>query len=224
MGAAASEKRSDLVMPIPRGPFHAVGYGFVWLIVTGSVGAALFNLSRPMATPVTALLASVAWLLLVGTMLAVARNVAGGTRQYLINCLGDFAARQLVWIEWRGEDSPHVCFGFQMGRGRPCYVRIRMDAIAKVEWRTGQASALAGRDMNDWYVSIKFDKRKSTITPLGRPYPHRFYTVGPSGPRETVEEFGLEFVKLLISAGARLAPTKDGRLYRRTRLMSGNAV
>lgn len=100
-----------------------------------------------------------------------------------------------------------IHFGFVLLGHRFIQCTFVIDQIESVEWHTGQASDMAGHDMNDWHVALWFDhndpikgegRRKWNL----RKPEQEVYVVGPSAPREHAEALGRRFVRFLRAAGA----------------------
>lgn len=208
-------KSIDTEMEIPK-EGGIPGLTVCYSIVVVFVGFAIFNLSHPYSTPLVGLIASGMWLVIVSAV-SVSRCIdEGGPYQFLVNRLGRFAAKQFVQIAPPdGKDTSVVCFGYRIRGRRFYYLKIPIDGIISVYWNTGQASSMAGRDMNDWSVALWYDtirvKTKSGASPPRKP--QAVYIVGPSGPKEGIETFGLSFVGFLGNAGAMFSQTEDRREF-----------
>jgi hypothetical protein len=184
----------------------------VYTIVAVTVALAVTNLRQWSAVPVIARGASVMWLLLVGAMVLETCRQEGGPLQFVINRVASLFAVGFVEVVRTEGGGSVVRFGGLMFGCRFPRLEVRLDGIVSVGWHTGQASALAGRDMNDWSVVVWFDFGAMTLSKARR-WPHRgqdVHCVGPSGPRAEAAELGARLVELLRGAGAALAPTEGG--------------
>jgi hypothetical protein len=180
---------------------------------------AISHLSHPRTTPWAGLIAAGIWMLMVGASLWATCDDDGGCGlfQFLINRLGAFAGRQFVQIQRPAGESPVVGFGYWIGRHRFYYFRIPISGIDEVHWSTGQATALAGRDMDDWLVCVWYDT-ESVIGRFGRGFfrgGQGVYCLGESGPKEKTAEFGRRLVAFLREGGADLVEMKEGKWVRR---------
>jgi hypothetical protein len=170
------------------------------------VAAAVFDLVNVRSMPLLAILASIAWLSLVMLILTASAQRAGGMRQYVVNRLGDFSKKQFVKADNSGSGPAILFFGYDMLGRELYYFKLDTRSVVSVEWSTGQATAQAGRDMNDWHVALWY---RHPDGPPHPPYPglrdERVYIVGPSGRRQTIEAFGRSFVAFLRDTGVQLA-------------------
>jgi hypothetical protein len=221
-GAMKETRNEDEVateMPIPyaitSGGRAALVVGYVLLF--GLTGLAVFHLAHPQTTPWVVLIAAWIWVLtFVACVWGAADEDGGyGPNQFLINRLGTFAGRQFVQIQRHPGETPNVGFGYMMGGRRFDYFRLPLRGIESVEWSSGQATALAGRDMEDWNVFVWYDTGLviRRFPRLVRTRGRWVYCVGDSGPKEKRAEFGRRFVDFLRDAGADLVETEEGRKH-----------
>ena len=189
-------------LAIPKSQGEAVFQFVMMSVVAFFVLVALFNLSRG-----EGLVVSLLWLALVTAALWTAGKEAGGWRRFLVNRLGDLLGRRFV--ESGPPEATEIRFGFQLAGRRFVQHRIALHKIKAVEWTTGQATHMAGRDMKDWTVWLWFDdddparverKRKW----LGRNAEQDLHGIGPSGRKDRTEALGLTVVDFLRDAGADL--------------------
>jgi hypothetical protein len=111
--------------------------------------------------------------------------------------LGDLFGRFFIEVDSIGE-SKEVHFGFELAGQSFIKRTVSIARIKSVEWSPGQATSMAGRDMNDWSVSVRFDsddpqKRHNLIEVLG-----------PSVARVQTETLGLAVVEFLRNSGVEL--------------------
>jgi hypothetical protein len=215
-------------MPIP--------YGITWrgrvalvvanVILFGFAGLAISYLMHSRSIPWVTLVAAGIWVLMVAGFIAGALIDDGGCSplQFLINRMGVFSARQFVLIERPLEAPPVVSFGYRVGKHRLFYFRLRLDGIDSVEWSSGQATAIAGRDMDDWSVFIWYDpglivrRFPRLIRSRGR----SVHCIGDPGPKEATAEFGGRFVALLRAEGADFEKLQEGRKHVRRQVVGPN--
>jgi len=137
-----------------------------------------------------------------------------GPLQFLINRLGSFSSRQFIHIQKRAGEPPVVGIGYWIGSWRFYYFWIPLSGI-DVEWSSGQATAMVGRDMDDWRVFLKYD-RSSVIGRFGRSLFRKgedFYSLGETGPKDKTAEFGRRLVDFFREGGADLVEAEEGRKY-----------
>jgi hypothetical protein len=169
------------------------------------------------------MIASVIWLALVTTMLWTPSKRAGGLRRFLTNCLGELFGRNFVEAVSLDAPAKEIRFGYELFGHRFIQRSVAIDKIESIECKTGQATDMAGRDMNDWSVCLWFDhgdpvksekKRKSRIW---RKPDQNIYTVGPARRKEITEIFGLSFVAFLRAAGAQLSGGEKSSYFVRSK-------
>ena len=160
-----------------------------------------------------ALIASCLWIAIVGWIVrdGMKNDDIRSIRIYLINLLGDLVGNHFAAVSYLDTDSREIIFGFRLFRHRFINKHILIDKIETVEWTAGQATGMAGRDMNDWRVCVWFDHGDPEKSEKQRKW-HRkpdqdIYIVGPSTPRVKTEALGLALISLLRSTGAALVPT-----------------
>lgn len=151
-----------------------------------------------------ALIPSLIWLALIASYVWS----TGGLRSFLLGQLGLFGQHFFEWGPPDGEPRD-VRFGFQLLGHRFLEKRIPLDKIESVEWCTGQATDIAGREMNDWQVWVWFDHDDPKRGEAQRKRRYRkpdqdLYGVDPSGPRDRTEALCLSLVSLLRRAGVDL--------------------
>jgi hypothetical protein len=133
-----------------------------------------------------------------------------GIRSYLIDYLGDVAGRYFVESRPEGVRPAEILFGFEFLGRRFIQRRVAQDKIDSVEWKTGQRTDMAGHDMNDWAVVLRFDH--------DAPDKKKFrdlHIIGPARRKKKTEALGLAFVDFLRNAGVPLERCgEDGRFVR----------
>jgi hypothetical protein len=215
----AKEMASNLQMPIPPKSRANVILKLVMIVVVFClVLLAVVNLCQGIA-----LVASILWLLLVTAMVWSASRQVGGLLLLLTNWIGDLFGRNFV-----SADSPEVqprCirFGFELLGLRLVERSILLDRIESLEWTTGQASALAGKDMDDWHVWLWYDHRDSGKTERQRRWGARkpeqdLHGIGPAGRKEHTEILARSLLAFLQTAGVDLVQGADPTCFvRRTK-------
>jgi hypothetical protein len=203
------------VPPTGRGCGVIFALVFVGGFVGGFVALAVDNLADWKATPTIGLVASVLWLAIVAFAIFVTLSALAeiGVRQSIAACLGEFSRHHFVEAG-RDGDRTVIDFGFTLFGIRFDYLRVTGDQILAVRMGTGQASAFAGQDMNDWSVVLWYRD-------FGKPA--RFfqglridevYIVGPAQARAATEPWFREFVEFLRAAGVALVPGEQENEFR----------
>ncbi|MHC4169870.1 MAG: hypothetical protein ACYSWQ_23220 [Planctomycetota bacterium] len=164
-----------------------------------------------------ALIASSIWLVLITMLVWWQSRKQGGLRRFLTNCLGDMFGRHFAEIPAQDLSPNGVRFGYELFGCRFINQTIRIDRIETVEWRTGQATDVAGRDMNDWHVCLWHDHCDPARSEKQREW-HRkpdqdVYIVGPSARKEKIEALGMELVAFLRAAGAALVQGEESNCF-----------
>lgn len=210
-----------MTIPRPRSDaaFEFVGIALVVLSVVVAIAAPAVSLWLAAPYFWLGLAASLLWLGLVGQMTWASCKDAGGLRRYLV----DIAARLFgrLFAETNTESPQALELGVYLIGRRFVQKTIPLDSIESVEWNTGQATDMAGHDMNDWHVCLWFDhnnlakSEKERRTGLRNPE-QDLRIVGPSGPKAETEALGLALVAFLRAAGADLidGPTPSGFVRR----------
>ena len=197
---------ADLHVPYSHGRLSLT---IVYLLIVFFYVVAACNLFYYRVIDNASVVASVLWIGLVTWIVVASIRQEDGIRQYLINRLGHYADQQLVRATSNG-DATTISFGYLLfGRFRS-YLSLDATAISSIDWSTGQASAIAGRELNDWHVAVWYHH---PLGPRRKPYPgvrdEEVYIVGPSGPRATVERFGQDLIEFLTSVGVNFSAGRD---------------
>ncbi len=196
-------------MDIPRSS------GAVFFIVSSTflgffVAVAISNLVDHEFVPLYAIILSVVWLLWVATFSIVVFTFdireAGGLRLFIINFLAMLSAHHFVEIIPQHGDDLIVRFRFTLLGHHFINLQIHRTELASVTWCSGQATSLAGQDMNDWQVHVSYDRKAKKRTSLSDYQP--LHIVGPPGPKHEAAALGGSLVDFFRSAGIELHPMK----------------
>jgi hypothetical protein len=129
----------------------------------------------------------------------------GGFRKSFIDFLGLYARKQFVECSPHDSGSIEFRYGYKLFKHRFLYFALPLEKIESVEWSAGQATSMAGRDMNDWIVFIWFDHddpEKSLKRQTSRKPDQDLYCIGPSVSKDIAAVFGQSLVDFLNRAGA----------------------
>ncbi len=196
-------------MRIPGSLGGALVDAAIYVIVIVSTLAAVFHLISARAMSGAPVIASVIWVFFVCMVVrSVCRN-EGGIRRFIVNRIGKFAPRQVAEIAGPCNGPMELRFGYDLFHRRFHYLKVRCDGIKTIDWGPGQATSLAGCDMNDWQVAVWFD-HDSVVKPTFSRYD--LYSVGPARPRSGTEALGNQFIAFLRGAGVAVARTDPARL------------
>lgn len=198
-------------MTLPKSRGEILWTTFFSLIVVGSTFLALFNLANSVG-----IIISVIWLLIVGWILGNECREAGGLRRYLIAWLAAFAGRRFALFASDDAHQASIRFGYEIFGHRFYQNDVEIKRIESVEWSSGQATSMAGRDMEDWSVALWYDHcnpERSKQRHMLRKPEQDLYIVGPSRRKEDTVPFGMEFVSFLSSVGAFLIRGEGENVY-----------
>ena len=196
---------SKLEMTVPKSLDTMVGAIVATAFLLFFIILGVFNLFNQIA-----IIPSIIWLMLIGMWLH-AGGKEKGFRRFAIDVLGYFSLNQFIRTTSRESGHNEIQFGYKIFGCRLFYLTIPLNKIESVNWSTGQATSMTGRDMNDWHVFIWHDhdnpaksQRKAKL-PYPLPHPDQdVYGVGPSGRKQEIEAFGHAVVDFLRNSGATL--------------------
>lgn len=206
---SAEPPPADPRLPLP--PEGGIcGCGCALVLVGVFVALAADNLANPSGAGALAVVggcASVLWLALVAFCLVLAAWQTG-LRGSAVAVLGAFARDRFA--DARPTDGGTVIgFGFQLFGRRFYYLRLAPDQITSVSIGSGQGTAHAGRDMNDWSVALWY------LPGGGRT--DEVYVVGPPRARAEAVAWLAEVVAFLRAAGVDLEPGEGETEFRHRR-------
>jgi hypothetical protein len=190
-------------MSVPKTKRAAIGamVGIVMLtaFIVLSVLLAIYNLSDW-----TAIIPSTIWLLLVGFMLGGFIKT-DGCKKITTDILGASSWNEFVrTVRWENGNS-ELQYGFQIFGRRFSYFTVAVEKIETVNWSTGQASSMAGRDMNDWHVVVWYDHNdpaKSQKDDMLKKPDQDLCIIGMSGTKAETSALGHSVLDLLRKTGA----------------------
>ena len=92
------------------------------------------------------------------------------------------------------------------------HLQIRRAKLASLAWSSGQATSLAGHDMNDWQGNVWYNRKGSKRwTSVSGYREEALHFVGPSGPKHEAVALGASLVDFFRSVGIELHPMKNER-------------
>ncbi|MBN2589399.1 MAG: hypothetical protein JXA96_06030 [Sedimentisphaerales bacterium] len=197
---------------IPKSRTEVTFQFLITLIVVVFVAIAILDIILGVA-----LVVSVVWLVLI-TMLIWSKNrQQGNLYRFLMNYLGNMFGRHFAEMPAQNSSHNEVHFGYELFGRRFLKQIIRIDRIESVEWYTGQATDMAGRDMNDWNVCLWYnhnDPVKSEKNSKWHRKPDQdVYIVGPSVNKEKVEALGTLLIAFLRDAGISLVQSEESNCF-----------
>ncbi len=196
-------------MDIPRSE-GAVFQIVLYAVVLFFVAVAISNLVDYESVPLYVIIFSVLWWLIVATSITLGIQEERGVHLYIIDRLANLSAHQFVEIIPQHGGDLMVRFGFTLLGRDFNQLQIRRAKLASVEWRSGQATSLAGHAMNDWQVKVwynrKGSKRRISVSAYREEAGH---TLGPSGPKHEAVALGGSLVDFFRSVGIELHPMKN---------------
>jgi hypothetical protein len=209
------ERVARLELPAPGGGCGVDALACFLSFFTGLAVYHLTTISHPPALGVVGVVAAVLWLGLMAFGFGSTFYVFGPCGS-AVACLGEFSKRHFVEAVRDGERAV-VGFGFELLGRTFYYLRIEHRQLVSVVMNTGQATALAGRDMNDWSVVLWYHYPHRHLR--RRPLPNfrggeEVYIVGPCGPKQQTAQFFGAFVAFLRAAGVELRPGEKENEFR----------
>jgi hypothetical protein len=216
-----AERKDGIVarmkVPSPHGYFGVV---FIAVFLSFFTALSIYYLIDYSDTPVYGLIAAVLWLGFVGVLFFATFHEIS-VRECVVATLGEFSLCHFVEVTREGERTV-IGFGFQLFFRRWYYLRVDREHIVSVDMSSGQGTALAGRDMNDWHVALWYrDPNAPPRKPIaGIRFDEEVYIVGPSNAKTTTEEFFQPFVAFLQSAGVALQPSEKENEFRTSKFGS----
>jgi len=194
---------SQITIPTPRG--RIVGALGLITFVLFFVVLAVENLLNH-----TAMIPSILWLVLVAVGIASILKEEKG----FVKFLGAFSSKHFAEVVETIPNAWDIHWGFRLAGRRLVYKVIPVGKIKSLEWSLGQASGLAGRDMNDWHVTLWYDHDDPIKCEQGTKWKLRYpdqepYCVNYSGPKEKAAALGREVLVLLETAGAVFVQGQD---------------
>jgi len=192
---------SHLEMLIPKSLAEVIFQSVMTLIIVIFALLAVVNLCLWMAV-----IPSLIWLAFVIMCIKSSAQQDGGLRPFLINVMGDLFGKKFV--EWNPNDPQPQCvrFGFQLLGRRFIQKSFQINKIESVSWHTGQASSMAGRELNDWKVWMYCDSG------VQKP-DHINYGIGPAMRKSRTEALGLSLISFLRNAGVDLVQADVPNCY-----------
>lgn len=129
---------------------HVFGCCFLTFVLVFFSALAASHLWNFASRSAFVLVAAVLWLLLVCYSAVIGLADMGGIGASVRGILGAFSWNQFLEVVAQESGRRVMRHGFRLF-GLPLYYRkVPLDRITLVKWSTGQATSLAGRDMNDW--------------------------------------------------------------------------
>ena len=180
-----------------------------WTALLFFVAVAISNLVDYASVPLFAIVLSVLFLLIVTISITVSIRDEHGLRLFMVNRMASIAAHHFVeTTSLHGDDM--VRFRFTLLGINFNQLEIRRAKLASVVWSSGQATSMAGHDMNDWNVVVWFNRKGSKRWISASEYREEdLHVVGPSGPKQEAAALGGSLVDFFRSAGIELHPTKN---------------
>jgi hypothetical protein len=202
---------------IPKSPGRVIAAVGLTSFVLFTVDIAVKNLQDH-----AAMIPSIIWLMLVTAGIVHQMREEKG----FVKFLEVFAFKPFAEVVETGPNTWDLRFGFRMAGHCLFYQGIPLNKIESLVWSSGQATSLAGRDMNDWTVVLWYDHDDPVKSEHKKKWKHYHpdqdpYSVNFSGPKEDAAILGREFLALLKNAGAVLVPGKDDCTFVRESARTG---
>ena len=172
------------------------GFGFI---------ASIFNLLIVRPLPLGGLIASLAWIALMSSIV-VSGCRKMGIRQYLVQWLGEFVRNRFAIFNTDETGTVTISFGYKVNTSRHYLLKVIANGITRVDWGPGQGNDPT-RD-NSWIVFMHFEREAVVFD--GGQSKWSLCSVGPSSPKAGRELCGEGFMRFLAANGVRLqVPPKE---------------
>ena len=153
-----------------------------------------------------AIIAPLLWICFVALIIWQGARTEGDYLKFAISVAAVFVGKEFVEVTSLGDNSPEIRFCIQIFGRRSNQWSLSSEKLVSVEWSSGQATQMAGRDMNDWHVFIWFNDDKGRKSRKPGQWLH---VIGQSRSKQETKKFGLAFVDLLRNAGVSLESDKE---------------
>lgn len=205
-----------LKLAVPKSVRAVVGATVGMVVLTAfllsSIYLAIYNLLQ-----LQGIIPSLIWLSLISFLLfGLCKEY--GIKMVAIKILGAFSRKEFVQIINRQDRHNEIQFGYQAFGRHFFYFAVEADKITQIDWHTGQASSLAGKDMNDWHVALWYEHgdpiKSESMKKYGARHPDsEVYLVGLEGPKEKTTIFGHSLVDFLQKSGVSLVPGESDSTF-----------
>jgi len=176
-----------------RGEVRWLAFFTVFLLFW--VGFALVDLVRG-----EAIVPSLLWLALVVYGLLDAVRSEGGWLRVGIKTFGILFGKEFAEIGPTEGAPSELRFGFVIFKQRHVWRKFPLARVEKVDWMLGQASAMSGRDRNDWLLWLRL-KKEGPLEASGRGHSVWLHLLGSDLKKADAERDALSFVQFLQDAG-----------------------
>lgn len=193
---------------------------FIFTVLVSSfvlffVAVSIVNLYFYYAMAFLQILGSITWLAVVLMLVWAFIYYEGGIVQNTVVYLGHYSRQQFIEAITLEGDGVTLCYGYRLFGRKLYYLRVETSAIVSVDWSTGQATHMAGRDMNDWSIWMWYFNADNPdrSTDLGLRRNHDLYMVGPTRSRDKTELLGHQFVEFLRTIGLDMVATEKDTVF-----------
>ena len=211
--SAEASKVARLPIPLSGSRFVPVSY---YLFVLTFTILAVYYLVYFYSMPASAVAASIIWLILVALTIWSGISDARSIKKYMVGLLGAFSKQHFVWALSEGNEGAILRFGYELLGCEFHELQIQASAVMTVDWRTGQATQMAGHDMNDWHVALWYRDPNNLNQRLPGLNGKNVHLVGPYGRKGDVAPFGQSLVAFLKGAGIKLEATNNPDEFKAT--------
>ena len=165
----------------------------------------------------TAIIPSTIWLLLVGLTLGGFIKTEG-SKKFATDILGAFSWKEFIRTIRSGNGKTDFQYGFRVFGRWFAYFTVAVEKIETVKWNTGQASHLAGRELDDWSVVVWYDhddlaKSQKALSYKSKKPDQDLFIIGMSGAKVETAALGHSVLNLLRESGASFAQGENDCTY-----------
>lgn len=206
--------RTTHVFPVHRPD----GRGFAIFAFCSLIGTCLLtiaNLTIFERTGGVSKLARIMWIGMVLFMVVAGIRDAGGLTGWVSGQVSLFAQRNWVRIVRMDSEPASISIGCSLGRLDFEWFRIEISIVTKLNWNSGQASAMLGHDANDWHMALWY--RKNVHAQASRVMDEdseELVLIGPQGSKAETAELGDRFARFLVDAGIAMFPVSESEYVR----------
>ncbi len=187
-------------LPLPRPEER----GFALFAISSLLLSCLFAVANLTIFEKAGGISKIASLLWIGmTLFVVTAGIqeAGGFANWVNGQISLFAKRHWVRIVRKVSEPATIAIGFSIGRQDFEWFRIEVSKLTKIQWSSGQASAMLGHDANDWHVAMWYrTNAHAERSGDSDEESHDLVLIGPQRSKAETAELGERFARFLADA------------------------
>jgi len=199
-------------LPVPKSKRAVIGAIMLTAFILFFVFLAIYNLCSWKA-----IIPSTIWLLLVGLTLGGFIKTEG-SKKFATDILGAFSWNEFIRTIRLENGGIDFQYGFRMFGRWFAYFTVAVGKIESFNWSTGQASHLAGRELDDWSVAVWYRhddlaKSQKALSYKSKKPDQDLFIIGMSGAKVETTALGHSVLNLLRESGASFAQGENDCAY-----------